>query len=204
MRKIRNIIFDLGGVILNIDLKRTELAFAELGVGNFKEYYTLQTATPLFEDLELGRITPKIFYDEFRKLAKLPLTDEEIRTAWNALLVDFPPERIDWLKNIKSKYNIFLLSNTNEIHHKTFTKMFEEEIRGGNFDDQFIRAYYSFRIGLRKPSKESYEAIMKNERLTAAETLFIDDSMQNIGGAASVGLQTCYLPSPHTITELDL
>jgi len=82
--------------------------------------------------------------------------------------------------------------------------MFEEEVGGGKFDDQFIKAYYSFRIGLRKPSKESYEAIMKNERLTAAETLFIDDSMQNIGGAASVGLQTCYLPSPHTITELDL
>ena len=204
MSQIRNIIFDLGGVILNIDLKRTELAFAELGVGNFKEYYTLQTATPLFEDLELGRITPKIFYNEFRKLANLPLTDEQIRTAWNALLVDFPPERIDWLKNIKSKYNIFLLSNTNEIHHQVFTKMFEEEVGGGKFDDQFIKAYYSFRIGLRKPSKESYEAIMKKERLTAAETLFIDDSLQNIGGAASVGLQTCYLPSPHTITELDL
>jgi len=204
MRKIRNIIFDLGGVILNIDLKRTELAFADLGVGNFREYYTLQTATPLFEDLELGRITPKIFYNEFRKLANLPLTDEQIRAAWNALLVDFPPERIAWLTNTKLKYNIFLLSNTNEIHHQVFTKMFEEEIGGGKFDDQFIKAYYSFRIGLRKPSKESYEAIMKNERLTAAETLFIDDSLQNIGGAASVGLQTCYLPSPHTITELDL
>ena len=203
MRKIRNIIFDLGGVILNIDLKQTELAFAELGVGNFKEYYTLQAATPLFEDLELGRITPKIFYDEFRKLAKLPLTDEQIRTAWNALLVNFPAERIDWLKNIKSKYNIFLLSNTNEIHFEAFTGMFEEQI-GGKFDDQFIGAYYSFRTGLRKPSKEPYEEILKREQLTAAETLFIDDSIQNIEGAACVGLQTCYLPSPHTVMELDL
>jgi len=204
MSKIRNIIFDLGGVILNIDLKRTELAFAELGVGTFKEYYTFQTATPLFEDLELGHITPKIFYDEFRKLAKIPLTNEEIRTAWNALLVDFPRERIDWLKNIKSKYNIFLLSNTNEIHYEAFTKMFEEEMGSGKLDDQFIRPYYSFRMGLRKPSKESYEEVLKRERLTAAETLFIDDSMQNIEGAASAGLQTYYLPSPHTVLELDL
>ena len=204
MIKIKNIIFDLGGVILNIDLKRTELAFAELGVGNFKEYYTLQTATPLFEDLELGHITPKNFYDEFRKLAKLPLTDEQIRTAWNRLLVNFPVETIDWLKNIKSKYNIFLLSNTNEIHYEAFTKMFEEEIGVGKLDDQFVSAYYSFRIGLRKPSKESYEKILKTEELTAAETLFIDDSMQNIEGAASVGLQTRYLPSPHTVMELHL
>ena len=74
----------------------------------------------------------------------------------------------------------------------------------GKLDDQFIRAYYSFRIGLRKPSKESYEEVLKREGLTAAETLFIDDSMQNIEGAALVGLQTCYLPSPHTIMELDL
>ena len=79
MQKIKNIIFDLGGVILNIDLKKTELAFAELGVGNFKEYYTLQHSSPLFHNLELGLITPENFYEEFRKLAKIDLTNEQIK-----------------------------------------------------------------------------------------------------------------------------
>ena len=111
-------------MILNIDLKRTELAFAELGIGNFKEYYTLQTAVPLFEKLELGFISAETFYDEFRSLCELPLTNEQIRTAWNALLVDFPTERIDWLQKIRIKYQIYLLSNTNQIHYDAFTTMF--------------------------------------------------------------------------------
>ena len=204
MQKIKNIIFDLGGVILNIDLKKTELAFAELGIGNFKEYYTLQSATPVFQNLELGLITPETFYEEFRNLAELPLTNEEIKTAWNALLIDFPTERIEWLRKMRTKYQLYLLSNTNEIHYNAFTKMFEEQIRNGKFDDQFIKTYYSYKIGLRKPSKECYEAVLKQESLIPGETVFIDDSLQNIEGAKLTGLKTVYLPSPHSVLELDL
>ena len=204
MQKAKNIIFDLGGVILNIDLKNTELAFAELGIGNFKEYYTLQQSSPLFYNLELGFITPETFYIEFRELVRLPLTNEEIKAAWNALLLDFPKERIDWLGNIRKKYKIFLLSNTNEIHYQAFTKMYEEQIGNGHFDDQFTKTYYSHKMGLRKPAKECYEAVLNHERLRPEETIFIDDSLQNIEGAKSAGLQTFYLPPPHTVFELDL
>ena len=148
MQNIKNIIFDMGGVILNLDFKKTELAFVALGIGNFNEYYTLQTVTPIFEKLEIGEITPETFYDEFRKLVELPLTNEQIMQAWNALLLDFPPEKIKWLKEIKSRYNIYLLSNSNEIHYNSFTKTFKEQINNGNFDDLFIKAYYSrVRIG---------------------------------------------------------
>jgi putative hydrolase of the HAD superfamily len=204
MQKIKNIIFDLGGVILNIDLKRTELAFAALGIGNFKEYYTLQHASPLFHNLELGLITPGMFFEQFRQLARLPLTDEQIKIAWNALLLDFPPERIQWVNEISKRYNIYLLSNTNEIHYDAFTKIFKLQIGNGRLDDRFIKAYYSHKIGLRKPSKESYNLVLKQENLIAGETLFIDDSLQNIEGAKQTGLQTIYLPSPHTVLELDL
>jgi putative hydrolase of the HAD superfamily len=204
MQNIKNIIFDLGGVFLNLDFKKTELAFAALGIGNFNEYYTLQTVTPIFEKLEIGEITPETFYDEFRKLVELPLTNEQIRDAWNALLLDFPPEKINWLKEIKGRYNIYLLSNTNEIHYDSFTKTFKERINNGNLDDLFIKAYYSHKMGLRKPSKEIFEAVLKEQDLNASETVFIDDSEANIMAAKSVGLQTIYLPSPQTVLELNL
>jgi HAD superfamily hydrolase (TIGR01509 family) len=204
MQKIKNIIFDLGGVILNLDFKKTELAFAALGIGNFNEYYTLQTATPLFENLETGKIKPGIFYEEFCKLVKTQLTNDEIIQAWNAMLLDFPSERIEWLKEIKKRYNIYLLSNTNEIHYNSFINTFKQQIGNYNFDDLFIKAYYSHKIGLRKPSKEIFETVLKNESLQPAETLFIDDSITNIEVAKLTGLQTIYLPSPKTVLELDL
>jgi putative hydrolase of the HAD superfamily len=204
MQKVKNIIFDLGGVILNLDFKKTELAFAEHGIGNFNEYYTLQTTVPLFENLETGKIKPDIFYGEFRKLVKTQLTNAEIMNAWNALLLDFPAERIEWLKEVSKRYNIYLLSNTNQIHYDSFINTFKKQIGDYDFNKLFIKAYYSHKIGLRKPSKEIFEIVLKNENLNAHETLFIDDSSANIEAAKTVGLQTIYLPSPKTVLELNL
>lgn len=204
MQNIKNIIFDLGGVILNIDFKQTELAFAKLGVGNFNAYYTLQSVSPLFEQLELGLITPEVFYDQFRKIVTVSLSNKEIEEAWNALLIDFPPERIKWLKEISEKYKIYLLSNTNKIHYDAFMKLFENQIGKSSFNDYFIKAYYSHKINLRKPSIKSFEFVLEKENLIAEETLFIDDSETNIGAAKKVGLNTIHLRSPHTVLELDL
>ncbi len=204
MQNIKNIIFDLGGVILNIDFKQTELAFAKLGVGNFNQYYTLQSVSPLFEQLELGLITPENFYDQFRRVVNVSLKNEEIQNAWNALLIDFPPERILWLEQIKKKYKTYLLSNTNKIHYDAFIKMFDEQIGKGDFNKYFFKPYYSHEINLRKPEKECFEFVLRNENLDAEETLFIDDSETNIEAAKTVGLNTIYLPPPHTILELDL
>ncbi len=204
MQKIKNIIFDLGGVILNIDFKETEMAFAALGIGNFNAYYTLQSITPLFENLETGKIKPEVFCESFRALVKTSLTDQEITQAWNALLLDFPPERITWLKEIGKRYKIYLLSNTNAIHYDAIRKKYRETIEDKAFDDLFVKAYYSHTMGLRKTSREIFETILKNENLVAAETVFIDDSEANIKAAKLVGLQTIYLPTPKTILELDL
>lgn len=204
MQTIKNIIFDLGGVILNIDFKQTELAFAKLGVGNFNQYYTLQSVSPLFEKLELGLITSEVFYDEFRNVVKISLTNEQIRDAWNALLINFPLEWINRLEAIGKKYKTYLLSNTNKIHYDAFIKMFDEQIGKGDFNKYFIKAYYSHEINLRKPSKECFEFVLKKENLNAEETLFIDDSETNVEAAKKVGINTIHLPSPHTILELNL
>lgn len=204
MQKIKNIIFDMGSVILNLDFLKTELAFAEYGIGNFNQYYTLQTATPVFEQLETGKISPEDFYDVFRKITLSTISNQQIEIAWNAMLLDFPTERISLLKELRSKYQIYLLSNTNEIHYRHIMKIFKEQNDGEDFNDIFIKAYYSHQLGMRKPDKIIFETVLKDADLLAGETIFIDDAIANIESAKSTGLQTIHLPSPKTILELDL
>lgn len=204
MQKIKNIIFDMGGVILNLDFKKTELAFAEYGIGNFNQYYTLQTASPVFEQLETGKISPEEFYNVFRKITLSTISNQQIEIAWNAMLLDFPSERIALLKELSSKYKIYLLSNTNEIHYRHIMRIFKEQNNGEDFNNIFIKAYYSHHLGMRKPDKIIFETVLKEANLYPAETIFIDDAEVNIESAKSTGLQTIHLPSPKTILELGL
>jgi putative hydrolase of the HAD superfamily len=201
---IQNIIFDLGGVFLNINYMATRDAFISLGIEDFDALYSQSHANHLFEDLETGKITPAAFYSEFRKQTGKSLSDDQIRDAWNAMLLDFPLERLDWLDTIRTKYRIFLFSNTNQIHHDAFSKAYRELSGGRNFDDYFIKAYYSHTLGLRKPYPDSFLALCETEKLDPAVTLFIDDTSKNIEGAQQAGLQTIYLQHPATVLELGL
>lgn len=204
MQKIKNILFDLGGIFIDIDFTATENAFVALGVSNFSDFYTQHTASTLFEDLETGKITPEQFYDRFRKETGCSLTDNEIRDAWNAMLGRFPVERLNWLEEIGFRYNIYLYSNTNIIHYEAFQQIYRDCTGKDNFDDYFIKAHYSHDLGLRKPYPESFRRLLELENLEAAETLFIDDSYKNIEGAKEVGLQTILLVPPTTVLDLGL
>jgi putative hydrolase of the HAD superfamily len=204
MKNIKTIIFDFGGVILNIDYNKTSKAFFDLGVLQFESMYSQKNADPVFELLEKGKLGEQEFYDAFRKSAQLPLSDQQIKTAWNAMLLGFRKEALQTLKEIKSKYKLFMLSNTNRIHEMAVTKMYEKEIGTGSIHDYFIKIYYSHEIGFRKPGKEPYEHVLKENGLIASETLFIDDSIQNIEAAQSVGLQTIFLKEGMGIEDLEL
>ena len=204
MQQIRNIIFDLGGIFLNINFKETEIAFAKLGVTDFSRYITQHTITDTFELLETGKISPEEFYDRFRKETGTAISNEAIADAWNALLLDFPVERIEWLDAIRSRYNVYLFSNTNKIHYDAFTKTFPLQTGKEDFNRYFIKAYYSHELGLRKPYPESYLYILKEQKLEAGETLFIDDTIKNIEGAKEAGLQTIHLYHPKTVLDLEL
>ena len=204
MKNIENIIFDLGGVILDIDYNHTRKGFEDIGVTNFDEMYSQANANQLFQKLETGHISNDAFFKELGSVTNLGLTPQEIRTAWDAMLLEFRESSLEFLNKIKPKYNTYLFSNTNFIHMEAFHKIFHTKERDRPFNDYFDKAFYSCEIGLRKPDAESYQWILNHLNIKADKTLFIDDSYQNIEAAKGVGMQTVYFEKGMRIEELGL
>ena len=200
----KNIIFDLGGIFMNLDYQLTEKAFIELGVHQFPVMFTQHRVNALFENLETGKIAPDTFYEAFRSETGVSLSNEQIRKAWNAMLLNFPQERLDCLGHIRNRYHVYLFSNTNQIHLEAFRAILQEENGIADFDAFFIKAWYSHELVIRKPYEESFRQVLAMENLAAAETLFIDDTLKNIEGARKAGLQTIHLLPPQTVLDLDL
>lgn len=199
---IRSIIFDFGGVILDIDPKLTIKAFEELGV---KELDVLEKPTfyeKIIFPLEKGTINESVFRNKIRNYVKLNLSDKQIDDAWNALLLTYKPERIHLLEKIKKHYPIFLLSNSNIIHYHYFLKELTRQFGYTSFDQLFNKAYFSFLMNKIKPEKEIYETVIKAEQLKPENTLFIDDRKENIMGAKECGLQTHFLKKTEDICDL--
>jgi|SRR6185312_3620220 len=193
MRGIKNIIFDLGGVILNLDNRRTEDAFTNLGVKNFRQYFGHGHAASFFMDYEIGKISDRQFIDAVRGLTGPDISDQEIIESWNALLLDFPRERILLLKQLRASYRIFLFSNTNALHLAALQRRFSETFGPGTLDEHFEKTYYSHLLGMRKPDRASFEYILGENQLNGAETLFVDDAIVNVEGAEQAGLRGLYL-----------
>lgn len=192
--KFKAIIFDLGGVILNIDYHKTINSFKKLEVDNFEELYTQAQQHHVFDKFETGKITPQEFRNYIKSVADVELTNQQIDDAWNAMLLDLPQHRIDLLNQLKKEYPIFLFSNTNAIHLKAFKNSIKNQYGNENLlDDTFNKTYYSHILGKRKPNTNGFEQIIKENNLQANKTLFIDDSQQHIEGAKKVGLQTFWL-----------
>jgi glucose-1-phosphatase len=186
--KVKNIIFDLGGVILDIDYQRTETAFRALGCQHFNEIYSQARQTSLFDDFERGEIDEAAFFYKLRNLAGLNVTQKQLKDAWNAMLIGLPPGHVEMLSRLGKKYRLFLLSNTNETHINAFSRLVEQVCPIGDFESLFEKIYYSNYIGLKKPHVSPFLKIMIENELSAHETLFIDDSLQHVKGAVRAGL----------------
>jgi len=201
---IKNIIFDFGGVLLHIDFKRTHAAFEALGIKDAKAQFSQHHASQLFSKLETGDITPKEFYDLFRKEAGKDISNDQIRDAWNAMLLDYSKDNIKLLHRLKHTYNLYLFSNTNQIHYDWFASLYQHEFNGERLEDLFQKAWFSHEKGVRKPTPTVFTHMLKTENLQPSQTLFIDDTIGNIEGAAAAGLQTHLLKSPAELLQLDL
>lgn len=202
MEKTEAIIFDLGGVLLNINYHLTRQAFENRGILNFDAMYSQADANELFQRLETGTIADQDFYRELNIQAGLELSESEIKEAWNAMLLDFRESSLDYLETLRPRYKVFLLSNTNYIHLEEFQKIYQRLGRKVPFDSLFDKAYYSCKIGLRKPNRDIYEYVIKENDLIAEYTLFVDDSIQNVEGAISTGLGGKVLAGGSLIEEL--
>ena len=198
---IKNIIFDLGGVVINLNFQKSLDAFQKLSKSQKVIEFTQRQQASLFDDYETGKITDAAFRDGLRKHYDIEGTDEQIDEAWNALLLDIPAERIDLLRELGNKYRLYLLSNTNAIHLQRFNQIVAESFTIPDLDSLFEKTYYSHLIGQRKPDAVVFEQILAQNNLNRSETLFVDDSIQHIESANAIGIKTLWLAPPLTINE---
>jgi len=186
---IKNLLFDFGGVIMNINYRLTINEFNRLGYPAFEEMYAQYTASPLFEKLETGNVSEDTFYSAMQAMAPQPVSVQTIRDAWNAMLIGFNKETITFLETLRPHYRMFLLSNTNIIHKRAFDEMLMRTHGIPAIDVFFEKAYYSHLIGLRKPHPEVFEFVLKDAAIDPAETLFIEDSINNLAAAEKFGIR---------------
>ena len=181
---INTILFDLGNVLLPIDVDSTYKAFRNLGAKN-----TLHRDLPLFYSWEKGEFGSEIFYSEIKTHLKFQAHPTSIKQAWNAMLLKFPEENIRLLKKLKSKYKLVLISNINHIHEIAIKDLMGS-FQYGQMLKQFSGIYYSHHVGLRKPDEAFFNLVCNESNLIPNETLFVDDTQENILAATKLGFKT--------------
>jgi len=198
---IKNIVFDLGGVLMNIDFKRTFDAFEIIGFRGAEQAFQDPDINRLCMDFETGVYCSIEMRRKFREMTGFKCTDIQFDKAWNALLIDFPPERISRVQELAKKYKTYLLSNTNPIHAKHFNEELKRHFGIESMDHLLDKAWYSHNLGFRKPDERIFHRVLKASRLEAGETLFLDDSEINVRVAESVGMHAVHITEDFSIIE---
>lgn len=186
MEHIKNIILDLGGVLINLDFQKLNESLKRLGLENA---FSKTEQIELFDKLEEGKISEDFFLSEFKNLTTKKHSNKEIIDAWNSILLDLPIERIELLEHLGKKYRLFLFSNTNAMHIKEVYNILNRTYGIKNLNPYFEKIYLSNELGIRKPKVEGFQQIIASNDLKLNETLFIDDSPQHVSGAKEAGLQ---------------
>ncbi len=200
--KIKNIIFDFGGVILDIDPQLTINEFINLGLKDPEKLLTSGFLEDIAAKFERGIHTPEVFRTKLRNFLQVDATDQQLDEAWNALLFDIPSERIAVIEQVKKHYLTLLLSNSNEIHYDLFVRDLQLRFGYREFDELFHKAYFSFDLHLSKPNPEVYEFVINQHDLDPGKTLFIDDREDNIEVAQQLGFKTYLLQKPERVRDL--
>jgi HAD superfamily hydrolase (TIGR01509 family) len=194
-----NVIFDYGGVLLNIDYDLTVDALSKLSPdGDASFLYTKKKQVNFFDMLETGKISELEFLERLAKELNINISlIEDVRSAWNSMLLELRDERVRFVQKLSQEKNIYMLSNINQIH-EDFLEVYLSNIKQENFYDIFKKVYFSHKVGLRKPDAEIFEHVVADSKLDKSKTIFIDDSFQHIQGASGFGLATIFLEKPNT------
>jgi glucose-1-phosphatase len=200
--KIKNIIFDWGGVITDLHFEVTRKAFIEMGLEIFDETTPHDPRNNLFIPFEIGKITPDEFRNHIKKETILPITDEMIDKAWTSLLGELPEDRYRILQKASQSFHTYLLSNTNAIHKDYYYAKIRSEYHMNGFDPLFIKTYFSHELGLRKPNDDIFLHVLSDAGIRPEETVFIDDFLENIETALKLGFHTIHLKAPLTLRDV--
>lgn len=196
------ILFDLGGVLLNLDYQRTEDAFVELGLVDFRERYSQLAQTDLFDRFEIGDVSAFHFVNRLLDLLPSGMNANQVVHAWNAMILDFPVDRLAWLQELGEKHDLYLLSNTNELHIPAVRRSLENAVGHQRLEDYFKGTYFSSEIKRRKPDVSTFHWFVEEHGLLPEEVLFIDDSPQHVEGAKQAGISSILLEKGKDVREL--
>jgi putative hydrolase of the HAD superfamily len=202
LSNIKSIIFDLGNVLIDIDPSLTIDEIENLGGVSWNETENRAELENQIHLFEKGLITPLDFYKRTSELLELNISFEEFVEAWNKTLLDIPIERWNMIRRLSAWYNLYLLSNTNEIHIQTIFYKYKKRFRQDLLFEFMNKEYYSNCLGMRKPDKLIFEHVINDSKIKPEETLFVDDLKTNIISAAELGFQTYYLLPGEEISKI--
>ena len=200
-KKIRNIVFDLGGVLVDLDFKAAINGLQKAGFANVKEQLQAFDREGIFQKFELGEMSADEFRSAIRENSTVSLTDEEVDGLWNAMLLEIPREKLELILDLRGKYMVYLLSNTNSIHWDYVCKN-AFNYRGFRVNDYFEETFLSYEMHLAKPDKAIFEKVLEEANLLPEETLFIDDSEANCKAASELGIHTHHYHIGEDLKEL--
>ena len=186
-KNIKNIVFDLGGVLVDLDFKNAINGLQQAGFANVKEQLQAFDQDGIFQKFELGEINADEFRTAIRENSTVTLTDEEVDTLWNSMLLEVPRKKLELILELRGKYMVYLLSNTNSIHWDYVCNN-AFNYRGFRVNDYFEETFLSFEMHLAKPDKAIFEKVLHEANLLPEETLFIDDSEANCKAAEELGI----------------
>lgn len=201
MKTVKALLFDLGGVIVNLDYHKTINAFDALGVANTESLYNQFNQTEIFDGFETGSLSGKEFINLMKHQIPTYSSESEIKKAWNAMILGFEEAKLKQIKKYSENIPCYLLSNTNEIHLE-YIQTLLGEMPFKNLEVLFNKCYYSHIIGKRKPHKETFEWVLNDMGYAAEDVLFIEDSPQHIEGAKTINLNTLYLTQERSLEEI--
>ena len=203
---LKNLIFDLGDVIIPIDLTAPIRNFAMLANLLEDEVRAIWQQHDFINHYETGLIDDDAFREHVRRVLKRETgalgswADEVIDTAWNTVLLDLPVERIERINELKPNYRLFLLSNTSPIHIRQVNNVLVQ-VDQPTLEQLFERVFYSYEVRMAKPSPDIYRHVLTEAGLVAEETAFFDDNVANIRAAAGLGIQAVHVQPPLTILD---